>query len=112
MSMNNLLAKQEEFLRELFFDRVNFDLQERQLYSSDVGTMPKMMRKFTGDNLPAAIVQPVNEEELSALCRWAQENKIALIPRGKATSGYGGVVPVQGGIIVEFNRMKQIYPST
>ena len=42
------------------------------------------------------------------LVNLAREEKIKLTPRGKATSGYGGVLPVEGGLVVEFNRMKKI----
>ncbi|NJD78750.1 MAG: FAD-binding oxidoreductase [Candidatus Methanoperedens sp.] len=31
-----------------------------------------------------------------------------LTPRGKATSGYGGAIPVRKGIVVDFYRMKGI----
>ena len=33
------------------------------------------------------------------LLAWADNNGIALTPRGKATSGYGGVLPVKGGVV-------------
>ncbi|MGI5880662.1 MAG: FAD-binding oxidoreductase [Syntrophomonadaceae bacterium] len=92
----------------MFGDRVNFDPQERRFYAYDVGTMPGMMKRFSGSNLPAGIVQPDSQDELVQLMRWAQENKIPLIPRGKATSGYGGAVPTRSGLVIESNRMKQI----
>ena len=49
-----------------------------------------------------------NEEELSDLVKWARENMVTLTPRGKATSGYGGAVPVKGGVVIDFYRMKKI----
>ena len=53
-------------------------------------------------------MQPESEQELVELVRLAQAKNIKLTPRGKATSGYGGVLPVQGGLVVEFNRMNRI----
>lgn len=106
--MKEIPNEKQQYLEKVFAERINFDPRERRFYTSDVGTMPKMMQGFAGDNFPAGIVQPVSEEELSLLAAWAQQNKVPLVPRGKATSGYGGVVPARGGLVVEFNRMKKI----
>lgn len=106
--METLTIKQTNELQEIFGQRVNVDLQERQLYAYDVGTMPKMMQRFAGSKLPDGIVQPIDEAELVKLAVWAQKNRVPLVPRGKATSGYGGVVPTRGGLVVESNRMKEI----
>ena len=43
-----------------------------------------------------------------ALVRWAVADNVPLTPRGKATSGYGGVLPVKNGVVVDFYRMRQI----
>ena len=42
------------------------------------------------------------------LVRWAAKNRIPLTPRGKASSGYGGVLPVKKGIVVDFYRMNSV----
>lgn len=103
-----LMQEQKQYLERIFGDRVNFDPRERRFYAYDVGTMPRMMRRFSGSNLPSGVVQPINQEELVKLMRWAQENRIPLTPRGKATSGYGGAVPTRAGLVIESNRMKEI----
>ena len=36
------------------------------------------------------------------------EIMMPLTPRGKASSGYGGAIPVKGGVVVDFYRMKAI----
>ncbi|MEN6326174.1 MAG: FAD-binding oxidoreductase, partial [Syntrophomonas sp.] len=103
-----LTIQQQNYLTNIFRNRVNFDSRERRFYANDVGTMPAMVKRLMGKHIPAGIVQPINREEVIILTKWAAENRIPLIPRGKATSGYGGVVPVSGGLVVEFNRMKNI----
>ena len=35
-------------------------------------------------------------------------HNIPLVPRGKSTSGYGGVMPVKGGLVVDFAWMNEI----
>ncbi len=104
--MGKLTSSQEAWLREKFGDRFSADLMERKIYSHDVGVMPSMVKPLIGKALADAIVQPQNEEEIIALVRWANQNRIPLVPRGKATSGYGGIIPVKGGIIVTFWNMR------
>ena len=40
--------------------------------------------------------------------RLANAEKIPLVPRGVATSEYGGVLPVNCGVVVDFYRMRRI----
>jgi Fe-S oxidoreductase/FAD/FMN-containing dehydrogenase len=58
--------------------------------------------------VPDAVVQPQSEQELVELARWATEQQIPLTPRGRATSGYGGVIPVRKGLVVDFYRMRDV----
>lgn len=67
-----------------------------------------MVKPLVGNVIPEGIVQPESEQELVDLVRLAWAKNIKLTPRGKATSGYGGVLPVQGGLVVEFNRLNHI----
>ncbi|MGE5380120.1 MAG: FAD-binding and (Fe-S)-binding domain-containing protein, partial [Methylocystaceae bacterium] len=98
---------QDELIK-VFDSRVNFDYLERKIYAHDIGVMPSMITPLVANPIPDGIVQPLSESELVWLTQWAQENQVALTPRGKATSGYGGVLPVNGGLVVEFNRLKRI----
>ena len=106
--MNNLSDAQKHFLENTFGNRANFQKLERKLYGHDMAVMPGLVKPLIGDTVPGAVVQPQNEEELVALVRWANENRIPLTPRGKASSGYGGVLPVNRGVVVDFFRMKSI----
>ncbi len=106
--MGNLSSEQQEWLRERFHSRFSIDLMERRIYSHDVGVMPPLIRPLIGKALADAIVQPRSEWEIVELVRWAAQNRIPLVPRGKATSGYGGVLPIKGGIMVDFWRMQAI----
>ncbi|MGM0366916.1 MAG: FAD-binding and (Fe-S)-binding domain-containing protein, partial [Actinomycetota bacterium] len=95
-------------LTELFGDRVTFNKTERMLYSHDIAAMPKLIKPLVGNTAPRAVVQPLDEKEIIALVGWANKNGIALVPRGSATSGYGGVLPVSNGVVVDFFRMNQV----
>ncbi|HEY9205493.1 MAG TPA: FAD-dependent oxidoreductase, partial [Candidatus Methanoperedens sp.] len=100
--------EQRSYLEEKFDNRITFDITERKLYGHDIAAIPELVKPLIGDTTPAAVVQPRSEEELVALVRWANQNSIPLTPRGKATSGYGGAIPVKKGIVVDFYRMKDL----
>jgi len=106
--MTFLQAADKRFLESLFRTRVSFDRRERTLYGHDIAEIPSMIKPLVGSTVPDAVVQPASEEELVTLVRWAQENRVALTPRGRATSGYGGVLPVKGGLVVDFFHMSTL----
>jgi len=97
------------YIKERFRDRVTFNMVERKLYSHDIAAMPGLVKPLVGNKTAEAVVQPVNEEELVDLVVWASKNNISIVPRGKATSGYGGVIPLKKSIVVDFHRMDKIF---
>jgi len=106
--MSKLSTTQIEYLKNTFQDRVTFDDVERMLYGHDIAAMPSLIKPLIGNTIPEAVVQPVSEEELQKLTSWAAGHMIPLTPRGKASSGYGGVLPVDQGIVVDFYRLKKV----
>ncbi len=92
-------------LQKMFDNRVSFRKLERKLYGHDIAAMPGLVKPFVGNTVPDAVVQPQTEAELIELVKWAGRNRVALTPRGSASSGYGGVIPVKGGVVVDFYRM-------
>ncbi len=100
-------AQQHAYL-EHYGDRVSFDPTERRLYGHDIAAIPALIAPLIGDTTPDAVVQPENERELADLARWATHERIALTPRGKATSGYGGVLPINHGIVIDFHHMRRV----
>ncbi len=106
--MAGLSRKEREYLRERFPGRVNFDRTERMLYGHDIASVPKLLKPLIGGTTPRAVVQPADEAELAELVTWASGRGIPLTPRGKATSGYGGVLPVRKGLVVDFYRMRDV----
>src|SRR6266545_500539 len=103
-SMN---AQQQSFL-ERFGERVSFDPTERRLYGHDIAAIPSLVAPLIGNTTPDAVVQPESEQELVELVRWAAAERVPLTPRGKASSGYGGAIPVKRGVVVDFYRMRRM----
>lgn len=106
--MGRLRDKDRAFLERTFGERVTFDRLERKLYGHDIAAMPGLIKPLMGPSVPEAVVQPNSIGELIKLVSWASENAIPLTPRGKASSGYGGVLPVKGGVVVDFYRMNRV----
>ncbi len=72
-----------------------FDPLERSFYSHDVGSLFSLVKPLVGNTLPAAVVQPLSEEQVIQLAAFSRTHGVPLVPRAKATSGYGGVLPVK-----------------
>ncbi len=106
--MSGLSHSQTDWLKNTFDDRFTDRRVERKLYSHDIGEMPGLVKPLVGNTLADAVVQPASEEEVVALVKWAAQEGVPLIPRGKATSGYGGVLPVKGGVVVDFVHMAEV----
>jgi glycolate oxidase len=58
--------------------------------------------------MPHVIVRPQNTEQVQALMRYANSEKIPVIPRGSGSGMCGQVVPIQGGIILDMKGMNRI----
>ncbi len=57
---------------------------------------------------PLAVVRPGSAVEVAALVRAAASARIPLTPRGSGTGLSGGCTPVEGGLVVSFERMNRI----
>src|SRR6516164_1315214 len=107
--MSSIAAPQRQAIEEIVgTDRARFDKRERRIYSHDTGVLPGAFRLVTGPSLADGIAQPETEDQLVRLVRYAAVMRIALVPRGKASSGYGGVVPAQGGLVLDLTRLRGI----
>ncbi len=81
----------EEYVRD--------NIADRYVYGSDSSVHEAM---------PQVIVRPQNTEQVRKLMRYANKEKIAIIPRGSGSGMCGQVVPVQGGIILDMKGMNRI----
>lgn len=59
-------------------------------------------------SLPDAVVFPSSADQISLILKMANSEGFAVIPRGAGTGFSGGSVPVEGGVVVSFERMKNI----
>ena len=73
---------------------------ELLVYECDAFTMEK--------NLPDAVVLPRTTQEVAAVVKLCARQKIPIIPRGAGTSLSGGVLPVEGGVMITLTRMNRV----
>jgi len=59
-------------------------------------------------SLPDAVVFPSSADEISLILKMANAEGFPVIPRGAGTGFSGGSVPINGGVVVSFERMKKI----
>jgi glycolate oxidase subunit GlcD len=55
-----------------------------------------------------AVVLPSSVEEVAAVMRWCYDNDVPLTARGGGTGLAGGAIPVQGGVVIGFERLNKI----
>jgi glycolate oxidase len=70
------------------------------VYECDAYTLEK--------NLPNIVVLPKTTEEVVAVVRACAGENIAIIPRGAGTSLSGGVLAVEGGVMIALTRMNRL----
>ena len=99
----------EQSLKEICGDdRVRTDRRERKMYSFDIGAMPKLVKPFVPAGVAGAVVRPRDEAQIVRLAKLAQSRGMRLVPRGWATSGYGGVLPQSGAVVVDMSGHQRV----
>lgn len=92
--IENILAIIGDDERVLIGENINED------YSHDeLGTAKQM---------PDIVVQVLNSHEVSKLMKYANENLIAVTPRGSGTGLVGAAVPICGGMVIDLSKMNRI----
>jgi FAD/FMN-containing dehydrogenase len=99
----------EEELRKIAGDiKIIANAAEKDMYSHDIGDVPHIMTQTFFQTQPDFVVQPQSAEEVRRVLAFAHEKKIPVIPRGAASWGFGGVIPTQGGIVIDLSPFRKI----
>ena len=53
---------------------------------------------------PDAVIFPRNEDDISAILKYCNEEKIVIVPRGAGSGFTGGALPSSGGIVLGFEK--------
>ncbi|MHA2046266.1 MAG: FAD-binding oxidoreductase [Candidatus Thorarchaeota archaeon] len=88
-------------------DNVSVKPETCMVYSKDVTSLPSLAFQIISKTFDV-ITQPVDVSSLQKLIRYANDNRIPLVPRGNGTSGWGGAIPTRSGICVDVSEMNRI----
>jgi len=91
----------------------SFTRLQKTLRAGELRLDESFCRQYAGDkwfasHRPEAVALPRNTAAVSAILRFANENRIPVTPRGAGYGYVGGCVPVRGGIVLSLERMKRI----
>ena len=91
------------------FSELKAILDERRVSSGEsVRHLHSHDESFHAPSLPDVVVWPHTTEEASRLVRWAKEKRVPVTAWGAGTSLEGNPIPVQGGMVMDFNEMNRI----
>jgi len=79
----------------------------------DFVTDPAKMAVYGADAsrrsaMPWAVVRPRTEEQIVELLKWAEAERVPLVPRARGTGMSGGAVPAFGGVVVSCLHMNRV----
>jgi glycolate oxidase len=80
-------------------ENVSDDIADLYVYGSDASVH---------HSLPSVIVRPKSIEHVQKIMRYANKNKIPVVPRGAGSGTSGHTVPIDGGIILDMKLMNRI----
>jgi len=80
-------------------ENITDDIADLYVYSSDASVHSK---------LPDVVVRPRNSKEVQEIMRYANKNKIPVVPRGAGSGMSGQTVPIDGGIVLDMKLMDKV----
>jgi len=80
-------------------ENIRDNLADLYVYSSDASVHSSM---------PNVVVRPGSTQEVQKILRYANKNRIPVIPRGAGSGMSGQTVPIDGGIVLDMKRMNKI----
>lgn len=93
----------KELVKMLGKENVLTEDLDLMYYSYDSSFLTKM-KPVT----PHAVVFPTSTDQVQKVVRFAYDNDINIIPRGAGTGETGGCIAVEGGIVFDLSRWKDI----
>ena len=78
------------------------------MYSHDIGDVPTVMTDTLFKVQPDFVVQPKDVDEIKQVLKFANENKVPVVPRGAASWGFGGVIPTNSGIVIDLSPFRKV----
>ena len=101
MEYGKVTDKELEFIRSIVGpERMSIGESILDLHSKD--------ESFHQRRKPEVVVWPLSSAEISQILKMANEDRIPVTPWGAGTSLEGNPIPVEGGIVLDFQQMNRI----
>ena len=101
-----LSRSQRSFLKSVFSGPQQLLLSDAELHIFNTDSSRLTGRAW-------AVVRPTTREQVERLLKWADDERVPIVPRSRGTGMAGGSVPHQGGIVVSLSALNdiRIYPE-
>ncbi len=92
-------------------DSVIYDTEHLRFYSADALDVTRALPPNLKPKLPIAVVRPKTESDVVKVVKFANKNRIPIVPYGGGTGLMGGATTVKRGIVVDLKDLNRIEPS-
>lgn len=89
------------------FARVESHADVLDIYRYDFTLLPKPLLRFV--KKPLIVVQPSKVDDLIRILEICERFELPIVPRGSATSAYGGCVPLERCVVIDFKRISSFH---
>ncbi|CCI84928.1 glycolate oxidase [Lactobacillus pasteurii DSM 23907 = CRBIP 24.76] len=100
MKYNELTAQDIETLRGFIADPERFITEPTEHWDHDQFKVVRAM--------PKLVIQPVTNEEVQQVVKYASDHHLPLVPRGNSTGLMGANLTIKGGISLDMVKMNQV----
>jgi glycolate oxidase len=88
-------------------DKVSTTAEDAEAARSDFSPLPGRLGGIFS-RTPEAVVRPETAEDAADAVGICFEERSRVVPRGAATSGLGGAVPVRGGVVIDVTNLSGV----
>jgi len=116
MNVRTFISKKEgipsEFIKKVKYIVGEENVSERECdlisYSLDYWLYGVFLSQYGNlPSLPCVVISPKNSEEIQGILKYANEYKVHITPFGGGSGVLGGAIPIEGGAILNLQRMNK-----
>jgi alkyldihydroxyacetonephosphate synthase len=102
-------SHRQQLVSRIGADAVSWDDETLKQHSRDTWCL-SVLHSMRGqlETRPLCVVSPSSVEQVAAALRYANEQRVAVVPFGAGSGVCGGVLPEAGSIVIDLRRMNQL----
>jgi FAD/FMN-containing dehydrogenase len=107
-SVINRSSATQQLLVDIADIEATTDLVDRKRRSRDYFWYSPILNEMLKDKLADVVITPRDEAEVVRVAAACAKHRVPLTVRGGATGNYGQCVPLEGGVVLDMARLKEI----